>query len=215
VTLTALDIYTNVANNIIADTITWSTTAHNSPNGTPFTLPAPASQPFASGIAIVSGFTLTNSGESPTITAAGAFTATSPAITVQPDIATTFSITGGATQTAGAANALTITAKDADGNIPSFGTNVFSGTYGLSFSGALAINGHNPTVTDSVGTPTAFGTNTGITFTAGVSSAGVWYNLPGTALGDGKSGNGICFYSRSGFRHSSCRQLKRIDHHSN
>jgi len=177
VTLTALDAYTNVVSSGVndynaVDGITWTTSATNSPNTTPPTLAGNGPQTFVHGVVTVGGFTLVNSGETPTITAAGAFTATSAAITVQPGVATTFSITGGATQTAGTPNALTITAKDADGNVVSFGTNDFSGTYGLSFSGASPINGHNPTVTDSLGAPTAFGTNTGITFTNGVSSAG-------------------------------------------
>ncbi len=90
------------------------------------------------------------------------------AVTVSP--ATTPKITLAApttTPTAGTANDLTITVSDAYGNpIPTY-----AGSHNLTFSGASASSGGNaPTVSDSSGTPVAFGSPTAIDFDAGVAS---------------------------------------------
>jgi hypothetical protein len=71
------------------------------------------------------------------------------------------------TPTAGAADNLTITAKDAKGGT----VTTYAGSHNITFSGAsTGPNGTVPTVADSSGTATAFGTATALTFTAGVAS---------------------------------------------
>jgi hypothetical protein len=71
------------------------------------------------------------------------------------------------TPTAGTADNLTITAKDAKGNT----VTSYAGSHDIAFSGATASpNGTAPTVVDSAGTATAFGSATALTFTAGVAS---------------------------------------------
>jgi hypothetical protein len=69
--------------------------------------------------------------------------------------------------TAGSADNLTITAQDAYGNIATS----YAGAKSITFSGASASPGGNqPTVANSSGTATNFGTATAITFTAGVAA---------------------------------------------
>jgi hypothetical protein len=70
------------------------------------------------------------------------------------------------TPVAGAADNLTITAKDASNNT----VLTYAGSHSLTFGGAAAVGGNNPTVTDSSGTPINFGTATTITFSSGVAS---------------------------------------------
>ncbi len=71
------------------------------------------------------------------------------------------------TPTAGAADNLTITAKDAKGST----VTSYIDSHGLTFSGASASpNGTAPTVADSAGTPIAFGAATALTFSAGVAT---------------------------------------------
>jgi hypothetical protein len=67
---------------------------------------------------------------------------------------------------AGAADNLTITALDVYEN-PVSG---YAGSKNLTFSGAAAVGANKPTVANSAGTATAFGTATAITFTAGVAT---------------------------------------------
>jgi hypothetical protein len=71
------------------------------------------------------------------------------------------------TPTAGATDDLTTSAQDTYGNtVPSY-----TGSHSLTFSGASASpSGEVPTVTDSTGTPTAFGGATAISFSAGVAT---------------------------------------------
>ena len=93
--------------------------------------------------------------------------------TINPAVAATFTLTGGATQTAGVANALTINAYDAYGNLVSFGPNNYTGDQTLTFSGANdSPLGDSPTVTDKSGTPIDFGTGTTITFSNGAATVG-------------------------------------------
>lgn len=68
------------------------------------------------------------------------------------------------TPTAGEAGNLTITAIDAYGNLATS----YTGSKNLTFSGAATIGTNKPTVANSSGVATAFGTATAITFTAGV-----------------------------------------------
>ena len=70
------------------------------------------------------------------------------------------------TPTAGAADNLTITAKDAANNT----VTSYSGTKRLTFSGASTIGAKHPIVSAEDGTPTAFGASESITFSSGVAS---------------------------------------------
>jgi hypothetical protein len=72
-----------------------------------------------------------------------------------------------ATPTAGAADNLTITAKDANGGT----VTTYAGPKNLTFSGASAgPDGTAPTVADASGTEIAFGVSTAINFSAGVAT---------------------------------------------
>jgi hypothetical protein len=71
-----------------------------------------------------------------------------------------------ATPSAGAADNLTITAKDKAGST----VTTYTGSHNLTFEGAAAIGTNKPTVANSSGTAVAFGTATALTFTNGVST---------------------------------------------
>ena len=78
-----------------------------------------------------------------------------------------FSLTAATTTpTAGAADNLTITAKDSVGNT----VTAYGGDQALTLSGAGTIGANQPTVTSKTGTAVAFGTAETITFTSGVAS---------------------------------------------
>jgi hypothetical protein len=81
-----------------------------------------------------------------------------------------FKTAGSATQVAGAAQAITLTAQDAYGNTDL----TYSGDKVITFAGANPSTNPatNPTVTDKTPSAIDFGTNTTITFTSGVNSAG-------------------------------------------
>ena len=70
------------------------------------------------------------------------------------------------TPTAGAADNLTVTAKDSAGNT----VTAYGGDQTVTFSGASTIGSNQPTVTSKTGTAVAFGTGETITFTSGVST---------------------------------------------
>lgn len=80
----------------------------------------------------------------------------------------TFTVAASATSiTAGGSSNLTITAKDEKNNT----VTTYTGSHSLIFSGANAApGGTKPTVSNSSGTATAFGTATAITFTSGVAT---------------------------------------------
>ncbi len=100
-------------------------------------------------------------------------TATPLAVTVATATAAKFVPTAAsATPTAGEADNLTITAFDAYGNLAT----TYVGSKNLTFSGATAIGTFKPTVTNSSGTATAFGTATAITFSAGVATVSTGKN---------------------------------------
>jgi hypothetical protein len=104
-------------------------------------------------------------------------TTTSPlAVTVTPGAASKYTLAAATTTpAAGALNNLTITAQDAYGNTAT----AYAGSHSLVFSGASAGPGGNlPTVSDSAGTDTPFGSATAINFTAGVAT------VSGTANGE-------------------------------
>jgi hypothetical protein len=89
-------------------------------------------------------------------------------VTVEAGPATKFVITGSTSQLAGAANNLTITARDAAGNVATTHT----GNHNLIFSGADSSANPKtaPTVRDRTGTDWAFGVSTSINFANGVAS---------------------------------------------
>jgi hypothetical protein len=88
-------------------------------------------------------------------------------VTVSPAAATSLSPAAETkTPVAGAADNLTITALDVYGNTAT----AYTGSKSLTFAGASAIGSFSPTVADSSGTATAFGTATTIAFTSGVAS---------------------------------------------
>jgi hypothetical protein len=82
--------------------------------------------------------------------------------------AASFSVSAGTTSiTAGGSSNLTITAKDEKGNT----VTTYTGSHSLTFSGAEAApGGTKPTVSNSSGTATSFGTATAINFTNGVAT---------------------------------------------
>src|SRR5439155_84682 len=91
-------------------------------------------------------------------------------VSVNAAAASKFALTGAASQTAGANNALTITAQDAYGN-----TDIsYSGDHALTFSGANASANPltQPTLSPYTTLSRSFGTATTITFASGVNSAG-------------------------------------------
>ena len=123
------------------------------------------------GIATFSTLSINKAGTGYTLTVAssGLTGATSTAFDIVAGAATQFAVTGSATQTAGTAGVLTLTALDAQGNIaPSY-----TGSKSLTFSGAASsLNPVTvPTVTDASGTPRPFGTPTTIAFTNGIATA--------------------------------------------
>ncbi len=89
-------------------------------------------------------------------------------VTVSPLAVASLSLAAASTTpTAGVADNLTITAKDAYGNTAT----TYTGLHNLTFEGAgNSATGNHPTVTSSTGTVTNFGTSTAITFTNGVAS---------------------------------------------
>ncbi len=70
------------------------------------------------------------------------------------------------TPSAGAADNLTIIAKDKAGST----VTTYTGSHSLTFTGAAAIGANSPTVVNSAGTAIAFGSATALTFTNGVST---------------------------------------------
>jgi hypothetical protein len=96
-------------------------------------------------------------------------TASPVAVTVSPAALSKFSLAPETTTPAvAAADDLTITAQDAYSNT----VTSYAGAKSLTFSGAAAApNGTLPTVSDSAGSPVAFGSATSINFVAGVATA--------------------------------------------
>jgi hypothetical protein len=76
------------------------------------------------------------------------------------------------TQTAGTANSLTITAKDASNNT----VTSYAGSHDLTFGGASSIGAFDPSVTNSSGTAIPFGAPTALTFTNGVATVSLGAN---------------------------------------
>jgi hypothetical protein len=92
---------------------------------------------------------------------------TSATITVSPATVTSLVLAAASTTpTAGVADSLTITAKDAYGNTATG----YTGDKSLTFGGASAIGSFIPTVTNKAGDATSFGGATTIAFTSGVAT---------------------------------------------
>ena len=89
-------------------------------------------------------------------------------VTVNPAAATRLVVTGSASQTAGAAQTVTVTATDPYGNTDTG----YSGAKTLTYSGANSSSNpvNAPTVTNSGTSAIAFGSSTTNTFTSGVST---------------------------------------------
>ncbi len=164
VTLTARDADNNIATGYTgAHSVAWTWTATSSPGGVAPTKPADGSQTFASGTVTVSGFTLTDAGETPTITATAEISGTSSAITVNEgalnyvqieDAAggagsevTTHSMNSGQTYTVHAAG------YDASGN--------YISDQSVSWSGTSVLNGNLSPATGISTTLTADNAGTG------------------------------------------------------
>ena len=181
-TLTAYDTYGNVATGYNAtDNFTFSG-ASNGPNGDHPTVTndVPTAINFGSTTAISFSNGVANQasqGGTMVLYKAGSTTlsatdssdslpVTGATVTVSPATASDFTITGSAGQIAGATNNLTITALDTYGNTVNSGTNDYTGSETLTFSGSSAIGSNHPTVN-----ATNFGTGTSVTFTDGVASS--------------------------------------------
>jgi adhesin/invasin len=105
-----------------------------------------------------------------TDTTTPSITGTTPAIAASAAAAASLRLSGAAAQTAGAVQALTVTAYDAFGNIATGYTGAHAITFGgASFSPAPSTA---PTVTDNTAAAVPFGTATTLTFTGGVSTVG-------------------------------------------
>jgi hypothetical protein len=126
---------------------------------------------FSSGVADVTGeLTFTGPAATGTFTATGGGkngTSGNVTITVVP---TRLVITGSGAQTAGSQNGLTITARDANGNIATG----YTGSKSLTFSGANPSTSPvtQPSVENSGGTQIPFGSLTAINFSNGVAVSG-------------------------------------------
>jgi hypothetical protein len=91
-------------------------------------------------------------------------TSNSLSVTVSAGSAASLSLSAGsATPAAGAADNLTITAKDSFGNTATS----YTGDESLTFGGAGSVGGNSPTVSDKSGAAVSFGTSETITFSAG------------------------------------------------
>jgi hypothetical protein len=128
---------------------------------------------FTSGVSTVSG---ANNGvmklpkaETASITATdgSVSTASGLSVTVAPLAISSLSLTAATTTpNAGENDNLTVTALDSFGNTATS----YAGNKNLTFGGASALGGSNPTVTNRSGAATNFGTTTSITFTSGVAT---------------------------------------------
>ena len=125
---------------------------------------------FVSGVANLTGkLEFTGVADTGRFTAtSGGKTGVSGTVRIDPAAATRLVISGGGTQTAGATQNLTITAKDSSGNtVPAYG-----GTKTLTFSGAVPSSNPvtQPTVTNASGSSVNFGSPTTISFLNGVAT---------------------------------------------
>ncbi|WP_459465279.1 beta strand repeat-containing protein, partial [Aquirufa sp. OSTEICH-129A] len=172
-TLTAQDAYGNTATGFNASTN--NVTVTNSLGGTVTGLGSGGTNvlnqagDFTSGVANLTTdgmiYTGTSGAGTFTFTPATGTAVTSSSVTVNPGAATRLVVTGTASQTAGATNSITITAKDASGNT----VTTYTGSKNLTFSGANSSTAPVTTakVTNSSATDIAFGSTTALTFASG------------------------------------------------
>jgi len=146
VTITAKDNEGNTATGYTGShNIIWSSNATNSPNATAPTKPAEGNQTFSNGAVTVTGFILTNSGETPTITATATGAAgTTPEITVNSGALASLTFDAVADQTAGSSFSVALTAADSYGN-------AVTGSYNVAWS-SNATNSPNGTEPTMAGT---------------------------------------------------------------
>ena len=125
---------------------------------------------FANGVSSVGGSMKLYKAESPTVAVTDGTLSGNSSLTVSPAAASRLVVTGSATQTAGAAQALTITATDPYGNTAT----AYTGAKNLTFSGANSSTNPAtaPTVTNNAAAAIAFGSTTAVTFTSGVATSG-------------------------------------------
>ena len=125
---------------------------------------------FTNGVATAGGSMKLYKVESPTVAVSDGTISGNSSLTVSPAAASRLVITGSATQTAGTAQALTITATDPYGNTAT----TYTGAHSLTFSGANSSTNPvtAPTVTNNAAAAIAFGSPTAITFTNGVATTG-------------------------------------------
>ncbi|MCZ2472229.1 T9SS type B sorting domain-containing protein [Aquirufa ecclesiirivi] len=168
-TITAQDAYGNTVTGFDASTnhVTISTNLTGSITGLSGTNKLSGAGDFVSGVAnVTSALLFTGNVGNGTFTATattGGATGTS-SVTIGAGAATKLIITGTGTQTAGASQSITITAKDASGNTATG----YTGAKSITFSGANASSSPatNPTVAS-----TNFGTATSVSFSNGVATA--------------------------------------------
>jgi hypothetical protein len=182
-TITALDTYGNLATAYTSShSLTFSgaaTVGTNKPTvissaGTPTAFGTATAISFSAGVATVAssknGVMTLYKAESATISVSdGTITAETPVeVTVSPLVASKFALTAtSTTPTAGEADNLTVTAQDTYGNV----VPTYIGSHSLIYSGAVASpTGAIPTVSDSAGADTAFGSATATDFSAGVAT---------------------------------------------
>ena len=163
-TLTALDAYGNTATGYGGSKTIAFSGPSSSPNSTAPKYPASVS--FSSGVGKAS-ITLYKA-ESTTRTAKeGAISGSSGSFIVNPATAASLSLSAASTTpTAGEADNLTIAALDTYGNAAT----AYTGAHSLTFGGASTIGANKPTVSNSSGTATNFGTATAINFTSGTAT---------------------------------------------
>ncbi|HEV8410179.1 MAG TPA: invasin domain 3-containing protein, partial [Gemmatimonadaceae bacterium] len=128
------------------------------------------------GVATFSGVGISGTaGTAYTLTfASGGLASTTQSITPVAGVASQLVITGAGTQIAGAAQTITVTARDASGNAAT----TYTGAKSLTFSGAaVSPNSTKPTVA-----ATAFGTSTSLTFTNGVATGSMILTTVETAV---------------------------------
>ncbi|MBZ1327750.1 hypothetical protein, partial [Aquirufa aurantiipilula] len=166
-TLTAQDAYGNTVTGFDASgnniTVTTSLTGTVSGLGSGVNNVINQLVNFSSGVANLTSLGLKFTGTSGTgiftFTPASGTAATSGSVTINPGAATKLVVTGTGTQTAGGAQTVTVTAKDADGNT----VTSYTGAKNITFSGAAA--SPSPATTPTIA-GTNFGTATSLTFTA-------------------------------------------------
>jgi hypothetical protein len=182
-TITALDTYGNTATSYTGSHNLTFSGASAGPNGTVPTVASSdgSNTAFGSPIAIAfsAGVAAGGSGKngamklyksgstSLSATDGTLLTPTPLAVTVAAATAAKFTLSASVTSlTAGSSSNLTITALDAYGNVAT----AYTSSHSLTFSGAATVGTNKPTVANSSGTPTAFGTATAISFSAGVAT---------------------------------------------